>query len=139
MSRFFPSAANQISKRRLVVVSLVLALAVGWIIYSFLTNDTRWENYFVVTAFIFLMVAFNIADSFWPVISINGQTVTQHRTLWLPKQHPLNEIDDMSEDGQFLYANKSGKKLVIDLSRLNNADREAIRQMTQDADRSTPG
>jgi len=116
-----------------MVLLFLAVIAVGWIVYSYITNDLRWENYLVQAVFITLLAGFGIADSMWPVVSFDDQIVTQHRTLWFSKQYRAEDVSRLSDDGQFLYVNQSNRKVAIDLSRLGDDGLAEIRTLTQKA------
>ena len=133
MPKLYPSSSKRLSNRRITVLLFLAIIAIGWIIYSYLINDLRWDNYLLSATFIALLTGFNIADSMWPVVSFDDQVVTQHRTLWFPKQYRLEDVSGLGDHGQFLYINQPNRKAAIDLSRLNDADFAKIRRLTQEA------
>ena len=134
MPQFYPDTVKRISTRRLLAVILLVVAAISYIVYSWINNDPRWENYLVSALFIFLILSFSIADSFWPVVTINDRGVTRHKSLWLPKNIPRAEIAKMSCENQNLYVTtKSQEVHSLDLRKLAECDLNAIRLLTQES------
>ena len=65
MLKFFQTADNQISVRRVIFVATILM----WVVYSFVNNEPSWQSYFTVSAIFFLVAVLIIADSFLPEVT----------------------------------------------------------------------
>ena len=107
----------------------------SYIVYSWINKDPRWENYLVSALFVCLILSFSIADSFWPVVTINDRGVTRHKSLWLPKIIQRAEIVKMSCEAQNLYVTTKSREVhSLDLRKLGERDLNAVRLLTQETE-----
>ena len=128
-AQFYPATDQRLPKWRLYVLAVAFILGLSWVGYSMVCDSPRWENYLVLFTFIFAITANSIAESFWPVISVQENQLVIHRALWAGKRFQPQDIARINGDGKILYlTTKSEKQIAVSLQKLTESDRTLARE-----------
>ena len=114
-------------------MAIALLVWIAWIGYLMTCKNPKWENHLILFAFISAGIIYGVAESFWPVISVQENQFVVHRALWAPTRIGLQDVRQVSGDAAVLYLTmKTGKIITINLQKLSEADRTSVRNAASD-------
>ena len=133
MNRYYAHDRLTWSWWQTVALFVLLALAIGWVVYLYAYGDPRWMSKLMVLLIATSLLCFSIAEQSWPVASIDAKRVTKHNFCWLSQRLMLDQVLSVTGDGAILtVATNFGTTVTLNLLRLSDADRDDLKRRLQE-------
>ena len=123
-THFYPAPQYRLPKLRLYALAAIFVACIGWFTYSLFCEKSISEGRLATCIFVLAITTYNVAELFWPVLSVQGGRLVLHRACWFSKRIQLRDIADIDESPETIYlTTKTGKQIPISLRKLADADR----------------